>query len=72
MKRLGFFIGALVLVCAAVSDAAAATKSAKCERYKEQLERIAEAEREGGSQKRLQKLTAKREKIHAAQVKRGC
>jgi hypothetical protein len=65
----------LVLVAAAalyVPSAAAATKAERCEKYKEELARIEEAKRRGGSEARLHKLESKRQKILAARAKHHC
>jgi len=68
MRRL------LVLVAAVlyVPCAAAATKTERCEKYKEELARVEEAKRRGGSEAHLHKLEAKRQKILAAKAKHHC
>jgi len=65
---------ALLLVAAALvlPGALAATKAERCEKYREELARIEEAKRRGGSEARLHKLESKRQKILAARAKHHC
>ena len=64
----------LILVAAAlfVPDAAAASKEARCAKYKEQLRRIDEQKAETKDKARLHKLESRRQKVLAGQVKHGC
>jgi len=68
MKRM------LILLAAAafIPDAAAASKEARCAKYKEQLARIEEAKKETSDKARLHKLESKRQKILAGQAKHHC
>lgn len=65
---------ALIILAAAafIPGAQAASKAERCAKYKEELVRVEEAKRRGGSEAHLHKLEAKRQKILAAQAKHRC
>ena len=65
----------LLLLLAAVAwlpPAAAATKAERCAKYAEELVRIEKAKKRGGSEVRLHKLEAQRQKVLAYQAKHHC
>ena len=65
---------AVMLLVAAlyVPGASAATKAERCAKYKEELVRIEKAKAKGGSEARLHKLEAQRQKVLAGQAKHHC
>jgi hypothetical protein len=68
MTRLLLFLAAL----AWLPPAAAVTKAERCARYAEELTRIEKAKKRGGSEARLHKLEAQRQKVLAAQARHHC
>jgi len=62
----------IALAAGIPAAAAAATKAERCEKYKEELVRIEKAKAKGGSEARLHKLEAQRQKVLAAQAKHHC
>jgi hypothetical protein len=62
----------VIALAAGIPAAAAATKAERCEKYKEELVRIEKAKAKGGSEARLHKLEAQRQKVLAAQAKHHC
>ena len=65
----------LLILLAAVAwlpPAAAVTKAERCAKYGEELARIEKAKNRGGSEARLHKLEAQRQKVLAAQAKHRC
>ena len=68
MRRMLLLLGVTLVIPAA----SAATKAERCEKYKEELVRIEKAKAKGGSEARLHKLEAQRQKVLAAQAKHHC
>jgi hypothetical protein len=62
----------VIALAAGIPAAPAATKAERCEKYKEELVRIEKAKAKGGSEARLHKLEAQRQKVLAAQAKHHC
>ena len=68
MKALVIALATLAFVPAAT----AASKEERCEKYAEELAKIEKAKAKGGSEARLHKLEARRQKILAAKAKHHC
>jgi hypothetical protein len=64
----------LILLAAAawLTPAAAATRAERCAKYAGDLSRIERAKSRGGSEARLHKLEAQRQKVLAARAKHRC
>ena len=63
---------ALALATACIPPALAETHAERCAKYKAELGEIAEAKKRGGSEARMHKLEAKRQKVLAAMSKHRC
>jgi hypothetical protein len=62
----------VVALAAAIPAASAVTRAERCAKYAEELTRIERAKARGGSEARLHKLEAQRQKILAAKAKHHC
>lgn len=63
---------ALLAALACIPPVAAATRAERCARYNEELVRIEKAKKRGGSEARLHKLEAQRQKVLAYKAKHHC
>ena len=62
----------MLAVVAWLPPAAAVTHAERCAKYHEELRRIEEAKKRGGSEARLHKLESQRQKVLAAVAKHKC
>ncbi|HXU41462.1 MAG TPA: hypothetical protein VN675_04000 [Burkholderiales bacterium] len=62
----------LLAAMACVPAATAATRAERCEKYNEELVRIEKAKKKTGSEVRLHKLEAQRQKVLAFKAKHHC
>jgi len=62
----------LIAAVAWLSPAAAVTHAERCAKYHEELVRIEEAKKRGGSEARMHKLESQRQKVLSLRAKHKC